>query len=108
MSPIPIVAVIVILSHIHLYLAYSQQSVYFLLTKDWRFTKVKKSTPMVWTEDSPLCHSRFSHYHQAPHPSLSIHGAHKEWLKRLLCAGNSGEPGEIKISYDIQIDAGSA
>lgn len=107
MSPILIVAVIVIVSHTHLYLAYSH--VGFLLTKDWRFTEVKKSAPMTWTEeDSSLCHSHFSHYHQAPHPGLSIHGTHQEWLKRLLCAGNAGEPQETEISYDIQIDAGSA
>lgn len=108
MSPNLIVAVIVIVSHTHLYLAYSQH-VGFLLTKDWRFTEVKKSAPMIWTEeDSSLCHSHFSHYHQAPHPGLSIHGTHQEWLKSLLCAGNAGEPRETKISYDIQIDAGSA
>ena len=103
MSPILIVAVITTVSHIHLYLAYSQQHLSFLLTKDWRFTEVKKSAPMIWTEHSSLYHSQFSHYHQVSCPGLSIHGTHQEWLKRLPCAEEAGEPREIELTMTLRL-----
>lgn len=96
-----------IASHIHLNLTHSQPPVGLLLTNKWRFTKVKKSGPRFgcWIHLWPLSILPPS---PGPTPGLSTHKECWEGLQRLLFAEHAGDSGEIKISYDAQIDAGSS